>query len=476
MRSTTLCSMLAFCTFTVAATEISIADPAAKPGKSAKLYDEQYRPQFHFSPQKNWMNDPNGLVFYRGEYHLFFQHNPAGLGWGTMTWGHAVGPDLLHWQQLENAILPDRLGTIFSGSAVVDWNNTAGFQSGPEKPIVCIYTSAGHPFTQSIAYSNDRGRTWTKYAQNPVLKHIAGDNRDPKVFWHAPTRKWIMALFLDGNTYALFGSPNLKDWTKLGDVPVPGGGECPDFFPLPVDGDGKNVKWVFWAANNSYLLGRFDGTTFRKEAGPLQSHWGQNRYAAQTYSDIPASDGRRIQIAWMSGGAYPGMPFNQQMSFPVTLDLRTFADGVRLCTWPVKEIENLHGQRHAWSDIALRPGDNPLAGIPGELFDIRLKMELGGATAVGLTVRDIPIRYDCKAKRLTCLGAAAPVEPAAGKIRLQVLLDRSSLEIFTGQGRVNMAYCITPLAEKRSLAVFAAGGQATVRSLEVWELRSTWPK
>jgi sucrose-6-phosphate hydrolase SacC (GH32 family) len=216
---------------TPATAEISAAEPA-------KLYDEQFRPQFHFSPQKNWMNDPNGLVFYQGEYHLFFQHNPTGLGWGNMTWGHAVGPDLVHWKQLDHAILPDRLGTIFSGSAVIDCENTAGFQTGQEKPIVCIYTSAGKPFTQSIACSNDRGRTWTKYAQNPVLKHVAGDNRDPKVFWHEPTRKWIMALFLDGNTYALFGSPNLKDWTKLGEVPVPGGGECPDFFPLAVDGDG----------------------------------------------------------------------------------------------------------------------------------------------------------------------------------------------------------------------------------------------
>ncbi len=173
------------------------------------------------------------------------------------------------------------------GSAVIDRENTAGFQTGREKPIVCIYTSAGKPFTQSIAYSNDRGRTWTKYAQNPVLKHVAGDNRDPKVFWHEPGRKWIMALFLDGNSYALFGSPNLKDWTRLCDVPVPGGGECPDFFPLPVDGDRKNVKWVFWAANNSYLLGSFDGTTFKREAGPLTGHWGKNRYAAQTFSDIP---------------------------------------------------------------------------------------------------------------------------------------------------------------------------------------------
>ena len=188
------------------------------PKKSAvdfvALYHEQYRPQFHFTAAKGWLNDPNGLVFYQGEYHLFFQHNPKGIKWGNMTWGHAVSANLLHWTQRDHAIFPDKLGTIFSGSAVVDWNNTAGFQTGDEKVIVCIYTSAGNtspeskdqPFTQSIAYSNDRGRTWTKYDNNPVLKNVIGANRDPKVLWHAPSKQWIMALYIDKSDYALFAS------------------------------------------------------------------------------------------------------------------------------------------------------------------------------------------------------------------------------------------------------------------------------
>src|SRR5438132_5431207 len=157
----------------------------------ASLYDEIYRPQFHFSAKKNWLNDPNGLVYYRGEYHLFFQHNPKGIEWGNMTWGHAVSSDLLHWQQLDNALLPDHLGTMFSGSAVVDWDNTAGLQTGDEKVIVCIYTSAGKPFTQSIAFSNDRGRNWKKYDRNPVLKHIAGANRDPNAIWAEAPKEWV---------------------------------------------------------------------------------------------------------------------------------------------------------------------------------------------------------------------------------------------------------------------------------------------
>jgi len=161
---------------------------------NVNLYHETYRPQFHFTAKKNWLNDPNGLMYYKGEYHLFFQHNPSGIDWGNMTWGHAVSPDMIHWKQLDNAIYPDELGTIFSGSGVVDWSNTAGFKNGNKAVMVCIYTSAGDPFTQSIAYSNDKGRTWTKYADNPVLGHIVGSNRDPKVIRHVPTEKWIMAL------------------------------------------------------------------------------------------------------------------------------------------------------------------------------------------------------------------------------------------------------------------------------------------
>ncbi len=455
--------------------------PEAEPWKPVKLYDEKYRPQFHFSAAKNWLNDPNGMVYYDGEYHLFFQHNPGGIHSGNLTWGHAVSADMMHWTQLDNAIRPDKLGPIWSGSAVVDENNTAGLRTGKEQPIICIYTSAGgtseqsqgQPFTQSISYSNDRGRTFEKYAKNPVMAHIIGGDRDPKVFWHAPGKKWVMALYLDGSNYALFGSPDLKQWTKLCDVTLPGSGECPDFFELPIDGDRNRCKWVFWGANNRYLLGSFDGRTFKPEAGPFDSHFGRNRYAAQTFGDIPPADGRRIQIAWMQGGDYPGMPFNQQMSIPVTLTLKTFADGARLCSEPIREVERLRGKHHAWSGT-LTPGENPLAGISGELFDIHAVFEPGGATAVGLKIRGTEIRYDAKEKKLSCLGAAAAVEPRGGRIELRVLVDRSSIEIFTGDGRVNMAFCFLPLSHEKSLAAFAAGGEAKAPTLDVWEMKSAW--
>ena len=447
------------------------------------LYDETYRPQFHFSPRTNWTNDPNGLVYYQGEYHLFFQHNPTGINWGNMTWGHAVSPDLAHWKQLDDAIRPDRLGTIFSGSAAVDWENTTGFQTGTEKPIVAIYTAAGgtseeskgQEFSQCIAYSNDRGRTWTKYEKNPVLPHIIGGNRDPKVIWYAPARRWILALFLDKEEYALFTSPDMKTWTKLQSLPPFGCGECPDFFPMAVDGHPKELKWVFTGANGHYLVGSFDGKQFTPDSLQAQAaDSGRNYYAVQTYSDIPPKDGRRIQIAWMAGGQYPGMPFNQQMSFPCEMKLRRFPEGLRICRTPVKEIELLHEKRHEWRNLSVKPGENPLADIHGDLFDIRLEVEPGAATAFGLDIRGKKLTYRVAQKKLLCLGSSADLALEGRRISLQILVDRTSIEVYANSGRTAMTSCFLPNPDDRSLAFFTIGGTAHVSRMQVFELRSAW--
>lgn len=443
-------------------------------------YSENYRPQFHFTAKQNWLNDPNGLVYYDGEYHLFFQHNPRGINWGNMTWGHAVSPDLLHWRQLADAILPDRLGTIFSGSAVVDWANTAGFQKGDRKTLVAIYTAAGgtspeskgQPFTQCLAYSNDRGRTWTKYEKNPVLGHIVKENRDPKVVWHAPTQRWIMALYFDGETYGLFSSPDLKAWRHLHDITMPGCSECPDFFAMPVEGRPNESRWVLTAANGNYLVGSFDGRRFAPGDGVQTADWGANYYAVQTYSDAPGS--RRIQIAWMRDGKYPGMPFNQQMSFPCEMKLREFPEGLRITRLPVREIEKLRRKEHRWANLSVAPGDNPLAGIRGDLLDISGEIELSSARDVTLSVRGEAIRYTPADRKLSCRGKSAVIEPVDGRIRLRVLVDRTSLEVFAHDGQVVMTSCFLPKAEDHTLALQVGGGSASVLSLEVFELASIW--
>ena len=444
------------------------------------LYQETYRPQFHFTAKKNWLNDPNGLVYYEGEYHLFFQHNPSGTDWGNMTWGHAVSPDMVHWKQLPHAIEPDELGTIFSGSGVVDWDNTAGFQTADEKVLIAIYTSAGQfaptekPFTQSIAYSNDRGRTWSKYEENPVLPHIAGNNRDPKVFWHVPTQKWVMALYLENNDFALFGSPDLKGWTRLSDIQLPEASECPDLFELPVDGDANQTKWVFWGGNGRHLIGTFDGEHFRAESDVLQTEHGANCYAAQTWSDIPSSDGRRLQTAWMSGGKYPDMAFNQQMAFPCELTLRTTIEGPRLFRQPVREIEGIHRQAHSWQDQRLTKEGNLLEGIRGELLDIRTEIELGNAAQVGFTIRGEKIQYNVAEAKLSCLEKSASLSPIDNRITLQILVDRTSIEVFGNDGRVSMCSCFLPDLENTNIAIYASGGEAEIISLDVYELRSAW--
>lgn len=452
--------------------------------KTDTLYEETYRPQFHFSAQKGWLNDPNGMVFYKGEYHLFFQHNPFGLQSGNLSWGHAVSKDMTHWQQIGNAITPDQYGPIWSGSAVVDWNNTTGFATDKEKPIVATYTAAGNTspeskgvvFSQRMVYSVDRGRTWTKFAGNPVLPHIIGEDRDPKVTWYAPDKKWILALFLDREDYALYASPDLKSWTHLQTFTTPGCGECPDFFEMPVEGKPNETRWVFTAANGKYLVGAFDGQKFMYEGAPLQVDYGANYYAVQTFSDIPKSDGRRIQIAWMAGGAYPQMPFNQQMSYPCAMTLHETPEGLRIFRQPVKEISTIYGKEQKWSNLELKPGDNPLQDVSGELWDIRAEFETGDATALGLRVRGENIRYDVNGRTVTSLGRTAPLKPQNHHVVLRVLADRTSLEVFGNQGQASLTSCFLPRQKDTSLSVYAEGGNAKLVSLSIHPLRSAWKR
>jgi sucrose-6-phosphate hydrolase SacC (GH32 family) len=452
------------------------------------LYQEKHRPQFHFSSRRGWNNDPNGLVYYQGTYHLFYQHNPYGWNWGNMHWGHAVSTDLVHWTELPDALYPDDSGTMFSGSAVVDWHNTAGFQQGSEKAVVVFYTAAGgespasegRPFTQAIAYSTDGGQTFAKYAGNPVIPHLEGANRDPKVIWHGPTGRWVMALYLgerdEAHYHALFASSDLRSWTKLREVALAdGGGECPDLFELPVDGDPEKRKWVFSQASGHYLIGSFDGETFAPEVGPLR--WqgdGSAAYAAQTFSDIPAQDGRRIQIAWLTQ-KLPGMPFNQMMTFPVELTLRTTGEGPRLFVSPVKEIELLHDKRCAWENETLAEGSaNLLAGLRGDLFHLRAEFEIGDAQEVGFIIHGVPVFYHAAKQEVTCGKASGALRSVEGRVRLEMLVDRASIELFGNDGETYLVAGMIPPDDKTSLELVSRGGTATVESLEVYELRSAW--
>lgn len=463
--------------------EDSAALKNIEPGDSLKdadqLYREPLRGQFHFSPKRGWNNDPNGCVYYNGEYHLFFQHNPYGWGWGNMHWGHAVSKDLVHWEELGDVLLPDEMGPMFSGSAVVDWKNTSGFGKNGQPPLVLIYTAAGNPTVQAIAYSTD-GRTFTKYAGNPVLKQITGGNRDPKVFWHEPTRQWVMVLYVEWkgrHTIHFFNSPNLKDW-KLASITsgdAPGGGflfECPDFFELPVDDDAARKKWVLLAANSAYGFGAFDGQRFTPDAMHLAGHRGRGFYAAQSFSDVP--DGRRIFIGWWQTET-KGMPFNQSMTLPLELKLLQTDDGPRLTFAPVKELESLRAATHRIDIKLLKPGDkNPLEKINAELVEVRAEFEPGDASEIVFNIRDVMVVFDPKKQELSVAGHRAPAPLRDGKLRLAIYCDRTGVEVFASDGLCYVPMPYATKAENKRLFFEARGGTAKVHALEVHELRSAW--
>lgn len=452
---------------TPGSTGLKLVDQTDQLKDAQTLYDEPLRPQFHFSQQRGWNNDPNGLVYYDGEYHLFFQHNPYGWGWDNMHWGHAVSKDLVHWEQLPIALYPwtQAVAHCFSGSAVVDAANTAGFQTGDEAVIVAAFTDTG--CGEALAYSNDRGRTFTYYAGNPVVKH---QGRDPKIIWYEPGEHWVMAVYTEqqgARAIAFYTSPNLKEWEYQSRLD--GYFECPEIFELPVDGDAANTRWVVYAADAKYAIGRFDGKTFTPEhEGKHQVHWGAY-YASQTFSGTP--DGRRIQIGW-GRIEMNGMPFNQMLTFPCQLTLCSTEEGLRLLAKPIQEIERLHQQRHSLSAMQVAPGASVAVATSGRLFDVRAEFEVGKAPTFGLQIGDTKIVYEVAKAEL--LGM--PLKPVAGKIRLQILVDRSSLEICGNDGRVYQTRAFRSDAEIDSIQVFTSEAPVQLNSLDVYELKSIWTR
>jgi len=452
---------------------------------SDSLYLEPLRSQFHFSSKRGWINDPNGLVYYDGEWHLFYQHNP--FNWDhsrndyNKTWGHAVSTDLVHWRELPGAIHPDHLGPIYSGSAVVDFNNTTGFQTGDEKPIVCIYTSAGgrspwsinEKFTQSLAYSNDRGRTFTIYEGNPVQSNIEYINRDPKAIWYEPTQQWIIILHFDERAMGFFTSKDLKFWEFQGEVESEILVDCPELFELEIDGNEKNKKWILYGGSGHSMLGDFDGIMFKPQTKEIKYNYGNGFYASQTFNDVPREDDRRIQVAW---GTIPteGMPFNQILLFPVELTLKTTEEGPRLFAYPVKEIENIYGRAYSWADIYVKPNDLTLAYVNGELFDIDVEFYTGQGKEFGFIINGYTISYDKVKKELSCGDNTVRVLPKNGKVQLRILADRVSIEIFANNGRVYMPMRALPLQTKKGIQMYSNGGTTKVTSLKVRELNSIW--
>lgn len=438
------------------------------------LYKEKNRPQFHFTTRRGWINDPNGLIYYDGEYHLYYQHNPYERDWENMHWGHAVSKDLIHWNELPVALYPDHLGTMFSGSAVIDYDNTAGFNKGRTPAMVAAFTAAAPDRqVQGIAYSLDRGRTFTKYDKNPVIdskeKWNSQDTRDPKVFWYAPSRHWVMVLN-ERDGHSIYTSTNLKDWNY--ESHVSGFWECPELFELPVDGNKNHTKWVMYGATGTYMTGSFDGKTFKPQSGKHCFTTG-SIYAAQTFNNMPASDGRRIQIGW-GRVSHPGMPFNGMMMLPTELTLRTTKDGIRLVNLPVREVETLFKPLATWESLTSDEANRNLKKFyDADCLRIRTTFKLSHATDAGFNLfGQRMIGYDMNSNTLNGR-FYSPQDPTSMELTADIYIDRTTIEVFIDGGLYSYSMERRPDANNKEGFHFW-GNRIEVKNLEVFSVESIW--
>ena len=484
-------------------------------------YDQPYRPQFHFSPREHWTNDPNGLVFFEGEYHLFFQFNPFGDQWGHMTWGHAVSSDLMHWQQLPAAIPEEKGIMIFTGSTVVDEHNTSGFCMGSKPCMVAIYTghtpkSGSRPTlqTQNLAYSNDRGRTWTKYSANPVLNLNMSDFRDPKVLWSAASSQWVMAVSLpNDHKVRFYGSPDLKHWTKLSEFGPAGatGGqwECPELFEAPIEGSSGTTRWVLKVGLNpgalqggsgeQYFVGQFDGKQFKNDNAPSLQLWtdyGKDCYCALTFNGLPR--GRKpVMIGWMDNWQYaaklPTNPWRGQMTFPRSLSLRQTTDGLRLVQEPYDGIRKLTGPSLVRANV--QQGTQIKANSPkSRTFLLHSEIEVGTAQEIGWRLLSLGtnytlVGYDVRAQKLFVdrmhsglvdfskdfpARIEAPLTLSNGKLQLDILVDRCSIEVFGDRGRITSTNLVFPPEGATGLQTYVNGGASGTITATLSPVQSTW--
>lgn len=500
----------------------------------------QWRPAVHYTPRCNWMNDPNGLVYDAGVFHLFYQYNPYGSAWGNMSWGHATSSDLLHWREAPIAMRADDRQQVFSGSIVADALDSSGLRpsTATNAPLVALYTSAynagsGHaPSTQaqSLAFSTDHGKTWTQYAHNPVLtlNPESRQFRDPKVSWYAAGGYWVMATVVaDAQVVKFYRSSNLIDWTFLSDFTLPGiphsGAlwEMPDLIPFELDGDRSQVRWVLivnvnpWSiaggSGAMYFVGRFDGATFtpdrvlRPDADPAQYDWldhGADYYAAGTFSGAPGD--KAVAIGWMSNWDYadrvPTAPWKGAMALPRELALKTIDGRPQLTSIPARQFRSFVAQQPGTrvTGLAVTSASQMLpSATRGDVQNIELTMTPGTAQRAGIIVRGSAdasvgtrIIYDVAAQTLTLdrsasgetrfSGKFSPVHivhlPLVdGKLQLNIVVDRSSVEVFAQHGRVAITDLVFPSCSDDRVAVFAQGGTATFDQIEVTNLAQPAP-
>nr|WP_243876654.1 glycoside hydrolase family 32 protein [Streptomyces sp. 846.5] len=445
-------------------------------------YDEHYRGQFHFSSRSGWMNDINGPLYYKGVYHIFYQHNPHGLAWDTMHWGHATSPDLVHWTQQPIALEPGvQPGNLWSGAGVVDKSNVTGLKSGQDDPIV-VFTGTGGVL---MDYSTDGAKTFKSYGNGRVVAvppAASTDSRDPKVLWDAARKRWVMVFWSNegGNGYDIYTSTNLLDWTYASRFAADWLYECPDLYPMQVDG-GSTTKWVLNAASTKYVVGDFDGTTFTTTwTEPVQMDVGRNIYAGQVFNDMP--DGRIVEMAWQQSNF--GDIWTGNLTFPVELKLVTYPEGLRITRTPVAEIASIRAHPRSWANqtVTADPAGNPLAGIAADTYEVVAEFDTTTATAsrFGLKLHTYPdgscnsdVTYDRTQQTLMGISLA----PVNGRIKVHVLVDRDQLEVFGNDGKLSSSNNVDfdPALDSRGVSVYAQDGSVKLVSLLYNELQRAWP-
>ena len=435
---------------------------------AATLYKESNRPQFHFTVKRGWSNDVNGPIFYKGQYHLFWQAFPFGVKWDTgfMYWGHAVSKDLIHWRELAPALMLDKLGAAWSGTSFVDHHDDGGWG---KDALVLVYTAfdrTSHKQVQCIAYSIDNGATFNRAAENPVLdtnREVgSNDTRDPKVFWYEPGKRWVMVLFeKDGMSF--FNSTDLKTWTRRSHHK--GFHECPDFFELPIDGDNNHKKWILHGGSSSYKIGSFDGETFTAESPVLHYAEGKNLrgddvlYAAESFGEMP--DGRRIQMAW-GRIQLEGMPFTQMILFPTEFKLKMTKDGLRMQAAPIVEIAQLRTKAHTWSTLTVADANQKLGSAGSGPLDVKLQASLESGDGLA-------IRYD--GNDLTTI-ASEDLENGRGQV--EVLIDKGIAEIFVDGGARYITREIPLSTRGHGLELSVKQKTSVINHLEIYEMKSMW--
>ncbi|MFC2111713.1 glycoside hydrolase family 32 protein [Bacteroidota bacterium] len=444
-------------------------------------YLEDYRGQYHFSPKSEWMNDINGLVYQDGKYHMIYQ-------WGKAIrhGGYASSTDLMHWKDEGVALIPQKSflpeeavrnvsgDQVYSGSAVVVSGEIAkGITGSPEEAIVAIYTGTAEG--TCLAWSNDGGKFWHDYSKNPVANQTETDYpRDPCVVWHEASLKYVLALYENGTTF--YGSTNLKNWEYLSNIKF--GFECPDLFQLPVDGNEDNKRWVLQDANGSYLVGDFDGTTFKKDPkqDTLVMDVGPDFYAAQTFpmGNLPDGDQRIIQIAWMDhwNGGIGETVWERNATFPVVLGLKTYDGQIRVSRNPIKEIETLYEETKTWKNKKCKPGTNLLSEIKSKKFDLSAEFDLTDTRAkkFGFRVANKTIEYDLENQ--TLLGKKL-LPNASNKVIIRLLVDWGQLEVFSNDGLFSYSeqFAFTPGSQELELY---SDENLRVVSMEFHEIKRTW--